>query len=331
MPYVNAAGLLCGTVMKESRENGSWIRRFFVLNQTSHRLLYYTEDCAYADDLSKLKPLEDINCQYITKVGIASSRPRLLNCFEIGTTTITHILAADSAEERDEWIETLRKASMRQSAPLKAAAAAQPGATGDKKSDGTSYQTKIVGGVVIRTPIQQVAQTQMTAAELAKQSISRGFPRVIRAGHGIKIGAVMKTWKKRFFVLNELSWAYYKSVEESEPIRSISLASVTKVGPSDLIFPGKEHLFQIETPARTFYIQGETKEDTEEWIKAFQQVITGCRSGSLSKDEPNKGSKQLGLFNQADPSSKPGEYDDLLNKEQSDDDDDELTIPNSLA
>jgi len=72
----------------------------------------------------------------------------------------------------------------------------------------------------------------MTAAELAKQSISRGFPRVIRAGHGIKIGAVvsvfenvlyklkttlfqMKTWKKRFFVLNELSWAYYKSVEAS--------------------------------------------------------------------------------------------------------------------
>ena len=95
---------------------------------------------------------------------------------EIGTTTITHILAADSAEERDEWIETLRKASvrhhdntdgllhlvvsqMRQSAPLKAAAAAQPGATGDKKSDGTSYQTKIVGGVVIRTPIQQVSHT----------------------------------------------------------------------------------------------------------------------------------------------------------------------------
>jgi len=25
----------------------------------------------------------------------------------------------------------------------------------------------------------------------------------------------MKTWKKRFFVLNELSWAYYKSVEAS--------------------------------------------------------------------------------------------------------------------
>jgi len=31
---------------------------------------------------------------------------------EIGTTTVIHILAADSAEERDEWIETLRKASV---------------------------------------------------------------------------------------------------------------------------------------------------------------------------------------------------------------------------
>ena len=40
----------------------------------------------------------------------------ILFCYfitEIGTTTVVHILAADSAEERDEWIETLRKASVR--------------------------------------------------------------------------------------------------------------------------------------------------------------------------------------------------------------------------
>ena len=38
----------------------------------------------------------------------------------------------------------------------------------------------------------------MTAAELAKQSISRGFPRVIRAGHGIKIGAVVSVFENVF-------------------------------------------------------------------------------------------------------------------------------------
>ena len=128
-------------------------------------------------------------------------------------------------------------------------------------------------GFCILYYLQQTNTVQLTAADLAKQSLSRGFPRVIRAGHGIKIGAVvseycsddnvvyfncdfiitkqMKTWKRRFFVLNELSWAYYKSVEvytvqlhtifhhqlcqETEPIRSISLASVTNVGPSDLV------------------------------------------------------------------------------------------------
>jgi len=40
----------------------------------------------------------------------------ILFCYfitEIGTTTFIHILAADSAEERDEWIESLRKASVR--------------------------------------------------------------------------------------------------------------------------------------------------------------------------------------------------------------------------
>jgi len=32
---------------------------------------------------------------------------------EIGTTAVTHVLAADSAEERDDWIDTLKRASVR--------------------------------------------------------------------------------------------------------------------------------------------------------------------------------------------------------------------------
>ena len=32
---------------------------------------------------------------------------------EIGTTTVTHVLAADLAEERDDWIDTLKRASVR--------------------------------------------------------------------------------------------------------------------------------------------------------------------------------------------------------------------------
>ena len=48
----------------------------------------------------------------------------------------------------------------------------------------------------------------MTAAELAKQSISRGFPRVIRAGHGIKIGAVVSAFKSVF--CNHSLTIYYR-------------------------------------------------------------------------------------------------------------------------
>lgn len=32
---------------------------------------------------------------------------------EIGTTTVIHVLAADSVEERDDWIDTLKRASVR--------------------------------------------------------------------------------------------------------------------------------------------------------------------------------------------------------------------------
>ena len=88
---------------------------------------------------------------------------------EIGTTTVTHVLAADSAEERDDWIDTLKRASVRhwQShkhtivwpsySQIRQSARPHGGSQhGEKKSDGVSYQTKIVGGVVHRTPIQQV-------------------------------------------------------------------------------------------------------------------------------------------------------------------------------
>lgn len=42
----------------------------------------------------------------------------------------------------------------------------------------------------------------------------------------------MKNWKRRFFVLTEVSLGYYKSIEDAEPIRSVSVGDMTSCASS---------------------------------------------------------------------------------------------------
>ena len=42
----------------------------------------------------------------------------------------------------------------------------------------------------------------------------------------------------------------------------------------------KEHLLELVTPTRTFFIQADNQSDMDEWIKAFQRAIGSLRSSS---------------------------------------------------
>ena len=41
---------------------------------------------------------------------------------------------------------------------------------------------------------------------------------------------------------------------------------------------GKEHLFEVVTPSRTFYVQVETDTEMEDWLKAFDILLKTSRS-----------------------------------------------------
>ena len=45
---------------------------------------------------------------------------------------------------------------------------------------------------------------------------------------------------------------------------------------------GKEHLLEVATPQRIFYIQGDNEEQMFDWIKAFQVVINIKRTATVS-------------------------------------------------
>lgn len=266
MPTLDDKDRVVGYVLRELK-SGNYVRTYLVLNFESRSLVGYTEDA---------EPVVEINCQWITKVCHASARPRVLHCLEIGLPTGSLFLSVDSEEERDEWVESIKRCSMRQGSGKEVVVAMQA-----KKDMG--YQSVVVGGKVQKIPIQQsngggaegvVLGVDRSGSHGRKKT--RGFPRVINAGHGVKLGAVMKNWKRRFFVLTEVSLGYYKTIEEAEPIRSISVGDMSSCAPTREI-AGRDHMFEVVTPSRTYYIQVETEEEVEEWVTAFKSVLRTVR------------------------------------------------------
>ena len=47
--------------------------------------------------------------------------------------------------------------------------------------------------------------------------------------------------------------------------------------PSLFSLPGKEHLFEVVTPSRTFYVQVESDADMQDWVKAFNDLLKTIR------------------------------------------------------
>ncbi|CAI8041283.1 Pleckstrin homology domain-containing family A member 2 [Geodia barretti] len=294
MPSLDDRDRVVGPVLREL-ESGTYEKTFLVLDFGSHTLYGYAGRPGNSKELSELTPTIEINCQWITKVRIASFRPRVLHCLEIGLPTGCQFFSVDSEEERDEWVESIRRCSMGQGAGKPVATTAAPAA---KKE--VAYRTVLVGGKVQKIPVQSNGSGAAESAAVGKsggkgQKKTRGFPRVIHAGHGIKLGAVRKSWKKRFFVLTEVSVGYYKTIDEVEPIRTVSVGDMTSCAVSKES-SGKEHMLELVTPSRTYYIQMETEEEMEQWVKAFRSIMKTVRgSHQPVRQEPDSDSDETEL------------------------------------
>lgn len=302
MPVLDSKDQVVGTVLREL-STGSYVQTYLVLNFDSRSLLGYSQICEDTDlenITQQVEPEVDINCQWITKVGHASSRPKVLHCIEIGLPTGSQFFSVNSNEERDEWVESIKQCSMGQSTLGKKAVASMQ----QQKKD-VGYQSVVVGGKVQRVLMpadhlngregSQGAEAAAAAAsgtEKGGARRTRGFPRVIKAGHGTKLGAVMKNWKRRFFVLTEVSLGYYKTIEEVEPIRSISVGDMSSAGPSREI-PGKDHMVEVVTSSRTYYIQVDSEEEVDEWVKAFQDIIKTVRGSHQPHPQSQSHTREL--------------------------------------
>ncbi|GCB63768.1 hypothetical protein scyTo_0000194 [Scyliorhinus torazame] len=155
------------------------------------------------------------------------------------------------------------------------------------------YKTEIIGGVVVQTPITQVnGGESQEAAESATHSVLKrslshipvsgnkqtSGPQFLKSGFCVKQGIVRKSWKRRYFTLDENFFSYFKCELEKEPLRAIPLKDIQKAqncSCSQALM--RDNLFEIVTTSRTFYIQADSPAEMESWMKAINQAIKAMK------------------------------------------------------
>ncbi|KAI0067252.1 PH-domain-containing protein, partial [Artomyces pyxidatus] len=104
----------------------------------------------------------------------------------------------------------------------------------------------------------------------------------IKAGYLWKKGERRKTWKRRWFVLRSGHLAYYKTSAEYQLHRLLDLHDVHTCTAVSL--KKHENSFGVVSATRTFYLQAETQEAMQAWVKAIKEAKEAhSRTSTLSQ------------------------------------------------
>ncbi|XP_075063119.1 pleckstrin homology domain-containing family A member 2 isoform X2 [Mixophyes fleayi] len=251
MPYVDRLNRTCGFLDIEDAESGRFLRRYFILDTKANYLLWYMDNPQNLP--SGTGAVGSLKLTYISKV------PRS------GSAQIPEIGSGGGQEKKTQ----------------------------------TAYKTEIIGGVVVQTPLSQnggecpeVIHSEASHTVLRRsqshipQSVKNPLPSlsILKCGYCVKQGNMRKNWKRRYFVLSAFTINYYKCEKDREPLRCIHLRDILKtheclVKSGDLLM--RDNLFEIITGPRTFYIQADSPQEMDSWIKAINAAIqtfrTRCR------------------------------------------------------
>ncbi|XP_051958747.1 pleckstrin homology domain-containing family A member 1 isoform X2 [Xyrauchen texanus] len=292
MPYVDRQNRICGFLDIEEMENsGKFLRRYFILDTQEGSLVWYMDNPQNlpvgTSNVGSLK------LTYISKVSDATKlRPKAEFCFVINAGMRKFYLQANDKQDLVEWVSALNNATkitVPKSGEQVCHNAAEMCVDSLGATKQVSYKTEIIAGVPIITTTQEKGEGQNGADWSGLRKPPSGqLPyylsrinqdqSVIKAGYCVKQGAVMKNWKRRYFMLDDNALSYFKSEMEREPLRVIPLKEVNKVQEckqSDLMM--RDNLFELVTISRTFYIQSDSPEEMHGWIKAISGAIVAQR------------------------------------------------------
>ncbi|XP_028269495.1 pleckstrin homology domain-containing family A member 2 [Parambassis ranga] len=279
MPYLDRLNRVCGFLDIEEKENSCrFQRRYFILDTQGNALLWYMDNPQNLP--SGASCVGSLRLTYISKVSEATAKqkPKTEFCFVINAVSRRYFLQANDVTDMKDWVAALNKAS-KITVPKSCPAPPRPDVTtvisetqGGKRQQ--AYKTEIIGGVVVHTPIQNESE------ETDCRERKGNRPGVLRCGYCVKQGNVRKSWKRRFFTLDDSVVSYYKSEMEKEPLRAIPLRDIQKVHEclvksGDLLL--RDNLFEIITSSRTFYIQTDSPEEMHGWIRDIEMKIQDFR------------------------------------------------------
>ncbi|NWS81654.1 PKHA2 protein, partial [Toxostoma redivivum] len=299
MPYLDRQNRICGFLDIEENETcGKFLRRYFILDTQANHLLWYMDN---PQNLAiGAGAVGSLQLTYISKVSIATpkQKPKTPFCFVINALSQRYFLQASDQKDLQDWVEALNRASKitvpKGGSVPPTTEITKPPVVAQERKPQVAYKTEIVGGVVVHTPIsinQDVGEgSEVAAHPLLRRSQSyippsatkpHTGPPVLKSGFCVKQGNVRKSWKRRFFVLDEFSISYYKCEQDKEPLRSILLKDVCKtheclVKSGDLLM--RDNLFEIITSSRTFYIQADSPEDMHSWIRAITGAVQALKT-----------------------------------------------------
>ncbi|NXY76845.1 PKHA2 protein, partial [Glareola pratincola] len=295
MPYVDRQNRICGFLDIEENETcGKFLRRYFILDTQANCLLWYMDN---PQNLAMgAGAVGSLQLTYISKVSIATpkQKPKTPFCFVINALSQRYFLQASDQKDLQDWVEALNRASKITvgSAGLRAGVAASlagcsarleelcfsvlprsPSPPPPRSHLGSSRE----GSDVAAHPLLRRSQSYIPTSA-AKPPAG---PPVLKSGYCVKQGNVRKSWKRRYFVLDEFSISYYKCEQDKEPLRSILLRDVCKtheclVKSGDLLM--RDNLFEIITSSRTFYIQADSPEDMHSWIRAIAGAVQALKT-----------------------------------------------------
>ncbi|XP_067378016.1 pleckstrin homology domain-containing family A member 2 isoform X2 [Channa argus] len=286
MPYVDRLNRVCGFLDIEEKENSCrFQRRYFILDTQGNALLWYMDNPQNLPSGASF--VGSLKLTYISKVSEATAKqkPKTEFCFVINAVSRRYFLQANDATDMKDWVAALNKAS-KITVPKSGLAPTRldvPAVISDTQGGKRqqAYKAEIIGGVVVHTPIQNESE------ETEGRERKGNRPGVLRCGYCVKQGNVRKSWKRRFFTLDDNTVSYYKSETDKEPLRAIPLRDIQKVHEclvksGDLLL--RDNLFEIITSCRTFYIQTDSPEEMYGWIRDIEMKIQDFR-GPSKNDE----------------------------------------------
>ncbi|XP_077406134.1 pleckstrin homology domain-containing family A member 1-like [Vanacampus margaritifer] len=288
MPYVDRHNRICGFLDIEQAEgSGKFLRRYFVLGAQRDSLVWYMDNPQNLPEGAQ--HVGCLNLSYMSKVSDGTKqRPKAEFCFVINAGRRKFYLQANDQQDLVEWIAVLNNA-IKITVP-KVTEGADPPQEVLATLKQVSYKTEIVGGVPIVTATQELADgpngDERERAASGKAYFLSGQVQeqdVIKAGFCVKQGAVMKTWKRRYFMLDQNALRYFKTDSDTGALRVIPLKDIFKVQEckqSELMM--RDNLFEMLTASRTFYLQTDSPEEMHSWIQAINGAIVAQRGPGCS-------------------------------------------------